>query len=181
MRRMRRSLSIFGLVLVGVFAVGATALAEETTPSTAPPGSQVMRVIVTGELMREEPAGASLPTRGDPMPAFDATGTLRRPDEPRFLTGSHVKQRIERYGNATSAGFNLQIFDRNDLRTSRRFGGPFGASAAEMQTRFHQERYVLDLRSVAPARRMQVATQLLGPARGKQLVAEFNHWKATHP
>lgn len=176
MKRTRRIRSLLGLFSAGVFVFVATALAK----AAAPPGSQVMRVIVTGELLREEPAGTSLPTRGDLMPAFDSTGTLRAPTEPRFITGSHVRQRIERYGNATSAAYNLQIFDRNDLRASRRFGGPFGASAGDMLARYQQDRYLLDLRRVAPARRLQVATQLLGSARGKQLVAEFNRWQQIH-
>ncbi len=176
-RASRLHRGILGVLVFTASLVAGEAVAE---PAAAATQSQVMRVIVTGELMREEPASTALPSRGDPLPEFDSTGTRRRPGEPRFFTGSHVRQRIERYGNATSAAYNLQIFDRNDLGTSRRFGGPFGPSAGDLQARIAQERYVLDLRRVAPARRLKVATQLLGPARGQQLVAEFNRWQATH-
>ncbi len=190
MKKARRIYLLLGLFIVGFAALSAvSAAAEEPKPKAAKrakqpqPAAQAeiqpMRVIVTGELLKEEPAPHT--ARGSDLSALDATGTPRRADEPRFVTGSLNRQQFELYGNAATTASNLRIYGRNDFRNGGILGGPFGASAAEMQARITQERYVLDLRTVPAARRLDAATRLLGPERGRQLVAEFNRWQATHP
>lgn len=39
-------------------------------------------------------------------------------------------------------------------------------------------RYVLDLRRVAPEQRFEVASSLLGAERGRQFVTNFDRWEA---
>lgn len=54
---------------------------------------------------------------------------------------------------------------------------PTGSKASKPQVVHVRTRRTLDLRTVEPARRQEVATELLGPERGRKLVADFNRWE----
>ncbi len=143
-----------------------------------------MRVIVTADLPRDP---AALPAwHGRPPMALDSSGTPRAADEPRFVTGSYIKQRFDIYGGVATTPLNLRVSSQIDLRRGGFLPGgsgrvsELGASATELLDRTDQERYVLDLRKVPAGRRLEVATQLLGPERGRRLVAEFNRWQEIH-
>ena len=183
---------LVAISLVGFLASAQSASAEELQrpkkkrQSVSAQAATPMRVIVTANLPRDP---AALPAwRGRQPMALDASGTPREPDEPRFVTGSYVKQRFDIYGGRATTAYNLQIAGQDDLRTGAGFlhavnAGNFGASggsASDVLKRISQERYVLDLRRIPAARRLTVATQLLGPVRGQQLVAEFEHWQVIH-
>ncbi len=175
---LQNRLLVASLSLVGCFTVG---LASAQEP---------IRVIVTGKLppkeetLSEKDPNAPPEWRGRQPMAQDASGTPRSPGEPRFLTGSLVKQRFDVYGGATTSALNLRVASRTDashggfLPGGSGAVGVSGASAAEMSERPKQERFVLDLRRVPAERRLAVATQLLGPERGQRLVDEFNAWLA---
>ncbi len=117
---------------------------------------------------------------------MDASGTQRKPGEARLLTGSFIKQKYELYGNVNNSALNVRTYTQGDLRMGASFSGsakaptaPAGGSPEEMVERTTRH-YQLDLRKVAPERRLMVATQLLGEKRGRDFVASFNRWKAAH-
>lgn len=178
----RPSLALLLLLTTGFGRMASAADEKLKKPQEKRPAPD--RLVITGE--SDKPVGevvllSSVVPGRTPM-AQDASGTRRRPDEPRFITGSFVPQKIEVYGNVTTASVNLRLYDQGDLRTGKGItNGPnavaYGASYTDTIRRIGN-RYVLDLRTVAPERRLTVATQLLGPERGRQLVADFNRWQA---
>ena len=184
-------------MLLGSVAVRPASAEEDVIPlAKLSRDPQPARVVVTGKLPPKESAAlqkdpAAAPEwRGRAPMAQDANGTPRSPDEPRFVTGSLVKQRFNIYGNSADTASKLEIYDQNDLRRGGfgdlGLGAPVPESpahpvlspaGAERTAAANQRRYVLDLRKVPAARRLAVATQLLGPERGKRLVDEFNEWQ----
>lgn len=162
-------------------------------PSAKKPEAAPDRVIVVGELPPAPEVGTttkvapSAPAEGRELPTVDASGTPRKAGESRLLTGSFIKQKYELYGNVNNSALNVRTYTQSDLRMG---AGPVSGSATvptlpaggspegmiERTTRHYQ----LDLRKVAPERRLTVATQLLGEKRGRDFVTKFNRWETAH-
>lgn len=190
---LRNHLLLGSLALFTACALQPASAEDEVPLKKLSRDQQPARVVVTGKLppkegtLPEKDPNAPPAWRGRQPMDQDATGTVRSADEPRFVTGSYVKQRFDIFGNAAATAYNVRVADQNDLRRGGFLGGTGvrgsmlsggGASASTMMERPKQERFVLDLRKVPANRRLEVATQLLGPERGQRLVDEFNAWLA---
>ena len=168
------------MLALGVWWLASTTLAAEEPEKSKARAPE--RLVITGD----GAAGNIVPFSSVPLGrismAQDSSGTIRRPDERRMITGSFIPQKVDVYGNVTTASVNLRLYDQGDLRTGvgaagKPGSGSFGASYTDTVRRVGN-RYILDLRTITPARRLEVATGLLGPERGRRLVADFDRWQA---
>lgn len=140
------------------------------------------RLVITAERLPDAGVPESVWLgRSRALPAVDAYGIRRRQDEPRFVTGSLVKQRFELYGNATNLAVPVFIYTQDDLRkgTAGFLGGPFGRSYSDFVVSNPEPRWLLDLRRVPPEKRLAVVTQLVGPERARQAFDEARAQRAT--
>ena len=176
-----------------VLALGLTAtaaIAEEPKKPKATAVKVPERFVVTDEASAAAPSDArgvrldAVPRGRAPM-ALDASGTRRGPEEPRMITGSFIPQKVEVYGNVTTASVNLRLYTPGDLNTGGNgfsrgsFGSGVRATSYTEVIERVRSNHILDLRTVEPARRLEVATKLLGEERGRKLVADFTRWEVT--
>lgn len=176
--------TVFGL------ASGVTAEEPGRRKPVSPRRSEApTQLVITGDKPPAPAPTTVLPARPPgrlPM-ATDANGNLRRADEPRFVTGSFIKQKIELYGNQTNASVPLSVYSQGDLRKGTGLLGPIGTagygqsySDMEFVRRAEARRalpptpavHVVDLRRVPPTKRRAALIKFLGRGRARQVLAD---------
>ena len=169
------ALTMFGAGVTSGRAQSANHVSPAKTRRAAERRPVPERFIITAQRLPDALPESVRLGRSRLLPALDAYGTPRAPDEPRLATGSFIPQKFEVVGaGAANTAVPLFLYTQGDLRAGgvRFLQGPFGQSYTDQQTRLTIPCYALDLHRIPAEKRLAVLTQLVGPDRARQAMDE---------